>query len=363
MIPAAFVELPALPLTPNGKLDRKALPAPGAEQPEQRPVIAPRDADELRLLQIWESLLETRPISVTDDFFALGGHSLLAVRLIAQIQQQFGQALPLATLFKGASIELHPGPNSAQAPLFFVHPLGGNVFGYLDLARGCGLERPFFGLQAAGLYGDQQPLRRIEAMASYYLAAVRAEQPHGPYFLGGWSMGGVIAFEMAQQLIRQGEQVALLALLDSTPPASSPAEPISDALVARQLAVEFGLRLDDLPASASLDELTPRLLTLAKQAGAIPPDTDPAALRRFVELYQAHLEALNSYAPRRYPGQITLFQAAERADADDLAQAWAALALDGVERQIADGNHLTMIQPPHVEQQLRTCWHGAPVLS
>jgi amino acid adenylation domain-containing protein len=385
MIPAAFVELPALPLTPNGKLDRKALPAPGAEQPEQRPVIAPRDADELRLLQIWESLLETRPISVTDDFFALGGHSLLAVRLIAQIQQQFGQALPLATLFKGASIEqlavqlrqphgaawsplveLHPGPNSAQAPLFFVHPLGGNVFGYLDLARGCGLERPFFGLQAAGLYGDQQPLRRIEAMASYYLAAVRAEQPHGPYFLGGWSMGGVIAFEMAQQLIRQGEQVALLALLDSTPPASSPAEPISDALVARQLAVEFGLRLDDLPASASLDELTPRLLTLAKQAGAIPPDTDPAALRRFVELYQAHLEALNSYAPRRYPGQITLFQAAERADADDLAQAWAALALDGVERQIADGNHLTMIQPPHVEQlaqQLRTCWNVAPVLS
>ncbi|HEX2524309.1 MAG TPA: amino acid adenylation domain-containing protein, partial [Terriglobia bacterium] len=234
MIPAIFVLLDALPLMPSGKVDRRSLPAPDRARPEsENAFVAPRDDLELQLTHIWEDVLGVRPIGVRDNFFELGGHSLLAARLLASIENRLGKKLPLATVFQGATVEhlaailrqdAKPAPRSSlvaiqpagsKRPLFLVHPAGGHVFPYVHLARYLGPDQPCYGLQARGLEEGEEPHTRIEDMAADYIKALRTVQPIGPYLLGGWSMGGLVAFEMAQQLHAQGEGVDLLALLDA----------------------------------------------------------------------------------------------------------------------------------------------------
>ncbi|MCP4562897.1 MAG: non-ribosomal peptide synthetase, partial [Bosea sp.] len=192
-------------------LGRRAIPvAEGAD-------LAPRDTVELRLARIWEELLGVQPVGIRSDFFALGGHSLLAVRLMARIRQEFGRDLPLATLFQDRTVEhlaaqlrRQQGETDRRAlvamrsqgirpPFFCVHPVGGNVLCYGDLARHLGSDQPFYGLQVPDCEGELF-LTEIDEMARHYAAAVREVQPQGPYRLGGWSMGGVVAFEMARQL-------------------------------------------------------------------------------------------------------------------------------------------------------------------
>ncbi|HEX8089471.1 MAG TPA: amino acid adenylation domain-containing protein, partial [Blastocatellia bacterium] len=227
MVPSSFVFLDGLPLTPNGKIDRHALRRIEASTDEsERIIVEPRDLLELQLVQIWESLLGARPISVTDNFFDLGGHSLLAVRLVAQVRERLGQHLPLSALVQGGSIESLAGllrqetalkkfspvvaiqPHGSKTPFFCIHPIGGNVLCYMDLARCLGEDRPFYGLQAVGLNGEGDTFTSVEAMSASYVEALRAVQPEGPYLLGGWSFGGVVAFEMARELKRQGDQPA-----------------------------------------------------------------------------------------------------------------------------------------------------------
>ena len=233
MIPSAFVFLEEIPLTPQGKYDRRALPTPNRF--EESHLVAPRDVLELQLTEEWEELLHV-PCGVTDDFFELGGHSLLAVRLMSRIEQLYGKKIPLATLFKAPTIEslsiilrqetdgsspspLVPiQPHGSERPFFCVHPVSGNVLCYRALARRLGAQQPFYALQARGLDDEQEPQTQVEAMAADYLEAVRTVQSHGPYLLGGWSMGGLIALEMARQLQAQGEEVRLLALFDTKAP-------------------------------------------------------------------------------------------------------------------------------------------------
>src|SRR5690242_6769903 len=239
MVPSTFVTLEQLPLSSNGKVDRKALPRPGqgAARREQQ-FVPPRDPVELELARRWEELLGVRPVGVQDNFFELGGHSFAAVRLMAQIQRSFGVELSLAALLGAPTVEklavLLQGSAQAETgplvsiqpagtgkPFFFVHPVGGNVLCYVELAQRLGTERPFYGLQSRGLSGGQEPLRELSEMAASYLEAVRAVQPEGPYLLGGWSMGGVVALEMAHQLRQQGEQVERVVMLDSTMPSGA----------------------------------------------------------------------------------------------------------------------------------------------
>ena len=239
MMPAALVTLEAMPLMPNGKIDRQALPAPARIRLEvEKTFVAPRDALEMQLIGLWEEVLNVRPIGVRDNFFELGGHSLTAVRLFGLIENRLGKRLPLAAVFQGATIEhlatifrehVESGvpsclvaiqPNGSKRPLFLVHPAGGHVFPYVHLAGCLGFDQPCYGLQARGLEQGQEPHTRIEDMATHYINALRTVQPAGPYHLGGWSMGGVIAFEMAQQLHAQGQEVDFLALLDARVPTS-----------------------------------------------------------------------------------------------------------------------------------------------
>ena len=237
MVPSAFVFLNTMPLTPNGKIDRRALPVPDhSNQETSKTFVAPQDKLESHLIEIWSQVLNIQPIGVRDNFFDLGGNSLQAVALFAQIEQQFGKKLPLATLFQSGTVAeiaqiirqekwLAPWeslvpiqPNGSKPPLFYIHAGGGNLLVYRDLVLALGEDQPVYGLQPKGLDGKYAPFNRIEDMAAYYLAQIRKLQPNGPYFLAGLSSGGKTAWEIAQILQSQGEKVALLALFDTYGP-------------------------------------------------------------------------------------------------------------------------------------------------
>ncbi|MDF5734350.1 MULTISPECIES: non-ribosomal peptide synthetase [unclassified Nostoc] len=247
MLPSAFVLLDTMPLTPNGKVDRRALPAPDLSRQEpEATFVAPRNQVERQLIEIWEQILGVQPIGVRDNFFELGGHSILAVKLFWQIEKTFSKNLPLAILFHSGTVEalakiicqediarnlalvntlnksksswsslVEIQPNGSKPPFFCIHGLGGEVLCFRELALHLGSEQPFYGLQPQGLDGKQPFHTRVEDMATHYIQEIQTLQPNGPYFLGGYSFGGVVAFEMARQLQEQGEQVGILVMLDS----------------------------------------------------------------------------------------------------------------------------------------------------
>ena len=187
--------------------------------------MAPKDGVESRLVQIWESVLNVRPIGITDNYFELGGHSLVAVSLMKRIEEAFGKTLPIATLLQAPTIEqtgrdsspegwgagwssLVPIQTSGTKPPFFcIHGANGAVVRFYDLSRYLGADQPFYGVQAQGL--DAATIRVTRVSRKWHPITSRKSarlQPHGPYFLGGYSMGGTIAYEMAQQLAAQGEE-------------------------------------------------------------------------------------------------------------------------------------------------------------
>lgn len=237
MIPSAFVQLDCLPLTPNGKIDRTALPEPHSEILEQTDAeVLPQDELEQQLIKLFQETLKVKRVSVNDDFFDLGGHSLIAVQLFAKIEELFGKALPLATLFQATTVTalasiirqknwLAPWHSlvplqakGSKPPIFYIHAAGANLLIYRDLILKMGDDQPVYGLQPRGLDGDFDPFHSIEEMANYYLTQIRKIQPRGPYYLAGLSTGGTIGWEIAQRLQQVGEKVALLALFDTSGP-------------------------------------------------------------------------------------------------------------------------------------------------
>ena len=234
MIPQHFIALDSLPLTPAGKIDRKNLPS--LSHTDTLPVshfTPPRNAIEMQLARIWEKALTIKPIGIYDNFFDLGGHSLLAVKLFVLIEKNMGIKLPLAILFQAPTIEqlaasiqqnnceptwssLVPiRPSGSKLPLFLMHGAGGNVLLYHDLVRHLDENQPVYGFQSQGLDGKQKILTSIKEMASHYISEMRSLQPDGPYYLGGYCMGGQIAYEMACQLHTMGQRVALVAMFDT----------------------------------------------------------------------------------------------------------------------------------------------------
>jgi len=234
MVPAEFVFLEAMPLTPNGKINRRALATLKlSAPPDTTATPAIHDPLQAQLIQIWEELLGRKPIGLEDNFFELGGHSLLAARLMHRVKQLTGKTLPLATLLQAQTVErlaavlrgeevsgqwsslVAMQPEGTKPPFFMVHGVGGNVVGFYELARHMKPDYPFYGLQSQGLDGKRPPNASIEDMAADYLAEIQAVQATGPYHLGGFSLGGLVAYEMARQLRARGEEVGLLALFDT----------------------------------------------------------------------------------------------------------------------------------------------------
>jgi amino acid adenylation domain-containing protein len=404
MIPQSFVFLSSLPLTPNGKLDRRALPAPAPMSSEREGnFVAPRDMTEFQMVQVWEDILDIRPVSVNDNFFHLGGHSLLAVRMVAQVEKRLRCRIPLAALFEEPTINhlaklqrkqmvvlrepsLIPIRTSGtRSPIFFVHPVGGRVFCYSALAAYLDLDRPFYGFQSQVSEDGEPMFTAIESMAAHYVEELRAVQPEGPYFLGGWSMGGVVAFEMARQLQRLEQDVKLLALVDSMiPHFARPAienvsvtanalpdnnsEPLEEATLLISFAMDLGLSLEllalihaDLLTIEPAQQLT-YVLDQARQASVVPADLDLSVIQRLYALFKNNYRALWNYVPKPYAGSALLIKATERENSVvlDPALGWNKLVADLQIRE-APGTHYTIVREPYVRtlgQQLEEyCSH------
>lgn len=246
-----------------------------------------------------------------------------------------------------------------EPPIYFIHPAGGALFWYLDLLKAMGSRYNAYGLQGNGLYGDQQPLTSITAMAEAYVPLLEAHQPSGPYRLVGYSMGGVIAYEIAQQLCRRGHEVSTLALLDSylyTERLPFPGHDIVDEderMIVRMLTAlpqgqsrEVEQHLRTLPDHAARISY---LYEMGRAVGRIPAGYDIVALRRMYEAMDAHVNALSSYRAKPYPGAITFFRCIDRSESDIAAYvSWTAVARKGVQRFDVTGKHSTLLEQPQV---------------
>lgn len=387
MIPSAFVAIAHIPLTPNGKVDRRALPIPDQRPELEKAFVAPSKTIEMELAQIWSEVLGIGKIGIHDNFFDLGGNSLLAVRLFTQIEKYFALKLPLATLFQSPTIEklgkllsqanptnisagwsslvtMQPG-SSGKRPLFLIHALGGNVIGYQTLIRYLGKDQPVYGLQAKGLDGKQAPHTRVKDMASDYIQEIRTVQPQGPYVLGGFSSGGIVAFEIARQLEAQGESVDLLAMLDTYSPSLYIKHPSPLRTIYVYLLSLLRLRSADRwnYFLAKVDWF--RSLFTGKTSSkfdlwnehSFDNDANPYNMALIEALKQA---TMADYLPQPYAGKITLFTTKEvlRWCQFKPCRGWSGMAKQGVEIHEVPGTHLGMLGEPGVQmlaEKLRFC--------
>jgi amino acid adenylation domain-containing protein len=364
MVPSAFVLLEAMPKTPNGKVDKRGLPAPKASDfAEAQEYVAPTNELETQLTKIWETVLDKTPIGIRDNFFELGGHSLLAARLMHRIEQSLGQRLPLAALLHAPTVEQLSGllrqeqwssswsslvaiqAEGSRPPFFCVHGVGGNVVGFRDLARHLGPDQPFYALQPQGLDGKRECLTSIPEMAKRYMQEIRKIQPEGPYRIGGYSFGGLVAYEMAQQLEAQGEEMALLALFDTYP----------GKVQSRGSQLK---NLAGLPLKEQISFVVKKgsfvMMTLRKR---LELRMLPRALRN---VKQACETAAALYDVEPYKGRVTLFRVKEKSvgSLNDPYTIWWRVAAGGVDLREISGDHLSLLKEPQVRflgQELSDC--------
>lgn len=396
----------------------------------------PRDDVELQLTKIWERVLGIEPIGIKDNYFELGGQSLLAVRLFAQIEETFGKNLPLATLLQAPTVEqlaeiirqqgeswlwsplVTIQPKGSKLPLFCIHGMGGNVLCYRELSGYLGTERPVYGIQAKGMYDDEekQTLPTIfEEMAAHYIESIRTVQPEGPYCLAGLSAGGAIAFEMAQQLLAQGQEVALLAMFETYYPGYPKIMPpiprlfslsgyILSDLVPRSIAkaiksgpqallakVNRQAKPNEKIETEQQDKVPSQQVKNAHRAPAKPSYNNINHLERWIDnltLFVLRTSAWNylsdrflqastaasidraleqvketityaqgKYQPKTYPGRITFFRASQQPPGYyvDPQLGWGTTATEGVDTYEILGHHTSIIKSPILAEKLRVC--------
>jgi amino acid adenylation domain-containing protein len=379
MLPAAIVLLNQFPKLPNGKIDRAALQFQ-AQQVGNRQVASPRDKIEHQLLQIWQEILELEEIDIHDNFFTIGGNSLTSVRLADRIQTVFRSNLPLTTVFQFPSIAQFAEilrrsdvtiaaqsivalqPSGERQPLFLFQ----GIDLYRSLAMHLDRDQPVYGLAHEM---SQQAFDSIAALAAHYLQEVRTVQPQGPYLLGGASLGGMIALEVAQQLQAAGETVALLALFDTSAPGAFWRKTWQQRLLGHLYNLShFGWHYARKKMVEKLDRVACQLI----QQGRPRDNTDAY---RFVRKTYAQLSA--NYQPKAYQGSVTLFLATDRSAIKDTVCdpalveidplfGWGKVAIEGVEVYEIAGDHLGILKAPQVERlasQLQVCIDRATVQS
>ena len=392
MVPSAFVVLESLPLTANGKLDRRSLPEPGAFQHEKG-LVPPRDALETQLVALWEKVLTLRPIGITDNFFELGGDSLKAVQIFAEIEQRLGKRLPVTTLIETPTVEtLAPrvrqstrsedcGPvvaiqsEGTRPPFFGIHGRDGNVLFYRKFSRLLGKEQPFFALQAQGLDGKPIARTSVEAMVPYYLEGMRKVQPRGPYLLGGYSFGGLAAYEIARHLRAAGEEVALLVLFDTANPAKPARVRSWNKIIRDKIRGVFSRgttpsRTLQFLAQHIGGNVGDKLLVLNEYIHKLVPgqvgqrDRNRADELLNLHVQMVHERAFLSYRPPPYRGKVTLFRTLDQDSAYEVDQdlGWSAVAQGGVEVHCVPGIHATIFAPenvPYLAKKVEECIRSA----
>ncbi|MEM7801348.1 MAG: AMP-binding protein, partial [Chloroflexota bacterium] len=383
MVPDIFHFLEAFPLTPNGKINRLALPEPDLTlegQTSRLEFMAPRTETERDILAIWTSLFDYQQISIRDNFFDVGGHSLLAIRLFYQIHERFGVNLSISTLFAAPTIEtlaseidglldrsetalaadrpeatLTQQPTwsplvqiqagNGDRPFFCIHGGGGNVVNFYPLAQLLGEEQTFYGLQARGVDGLLPPAGSIEEMAALYLDAIRSVAPFGPYRLGGYSGGGLVALEIAYQLKESGEEAEFVAFLDTLYPFMEPRRlTLMEHLTwAREKGfVRYVMnRIRDRYERSKYQDYS----QLKGQHGEMIPFEERAEI-----LFTAFWKAADRYAPKRYAGKVILYRGREVWQVYDHYPedyCWRE-CLSDIEIEWVEGDHLTLLNEDNV---------------
>jgi amino acid adenylation domain-containing protein len=391
MMPAAFVVLDDLPLSPNGKVARRALPPPNGVRPEQDAFfVPPHTPVEKALAEIWQDLLAIDRVGVDDNFFDLGGHSLLALRLFAEIERTFERRLPISTLFEAPTVgklaqiivrgsrEPDAGVVELQGrgrhpPLFVVHGVYGHVMDYRELVSRLGPDQPVYGFEAPSGSNGQPVLSTVEELAARYLRQMRVRQPVGPYFLCGYCWAGPLTFEMARQLRATGQEVALLALIDSPYPGphSGPLHRRigSQGMRIWRLITQNLTQLVALKPMAVPGFLWKRMMNIGIRITPVQAYRLSVRLGRpLLPVFRNTRGALQhagwSYRPRSYPGRITLFLATPpgAASVPDPNWGWSGVAAGGVESHQVFAEHVAIMQEPHVEAlsvQLTACLERA----
>ncbi|WKA26398.1 non-ribosomal peptide synthetase [Bradyrhizobium roseum] len=399
MVPSAFAVLDALPLTVNGKINRKALPVPeGRTRTDD--YVAPQSAMEEILVAIWSDVLDQDPVGRDDDFFELGGHSVLAMQLILRIRKAFGIDLPLRTLFedkptirqmaahiqatKIASHGYEAMPALARSegqssdfscvipiqvgkdrnPLLCFHPIGGGILCYRELAKQLGSKHSVYGIKAVGLHGEQEPLASIKQMAEHHLGRLLEIQNEGPFFLIGWSAGGLIAFEVAHQLKLLGHEIGMIAFIDTSPP-------FPDGRWRRDVQLERGewigfMSILEMPIDQRLlsrrhkfwrlseEQKARHVLDFAKANNCVPRGLNEVDFGRMITVFQSNLRALHEYHAPTIDKKVILFQPHDiAAKAPKMAKHrlafWNEHALGGCETINVPGDHLTIMQSPSID--------------
>ena len=378
MVPDDFVLMEAIPITPNGKTDRKSLPKPDYNVIARHgEYIGPRTDIEKQVAEIWEELMGLKKISIFDNFFELGGRSLVAVQIMARIEKETGKRFPLATLFEHATIEklslrlnvdaksitwdsLVPiKPKGSKMPLYIVHGAGLNVLLFNALAMNMAEEQPVYGLQAKGLNGIDEPLDVMEDIAANYIAEILAQNPNGPYALAGYSLGGTIAYEMANQLMAMGKEVKVLAVFDTYAKQTDIYDPFAKRTFNRiwlfimKLLYSFVLFFQDPKRTIEYKSLIIKRMIIRifwkikardqKQEGFFAYDN---------EIDEASAKAKRNYYQKPLNITVDLFRAKKRTFymADFAYLGWREFALKGVNVHDIPGEHNTIFAPPNDEQ-------------
>jgi len=375
MAPTAYVQLKRIPLTPNGKIDRKSLPEPDKDIREQE-YVGPQDTTQETLCRLWEEVLRRERVGIHDNFFMIGGHSLLAVQVISRIKSAFAIEMPLSVIFVAptvarmakeiAALNGHEQPQSSpvlvsiqpqgsRAPFFCVHAIGGQVISYAELSQEMGLEQPFYGLQSPPANFSPESDISIEQMATLYNREMRSVQPRGPYLLSGWSMGGLVAWEMAQQLMKEGETIGLLALIDTAPPpkyleAEDRADEIS--MLAR-FAVHMSrlVGMDPRPlaeqfSQADAQDQWKMVQETLTSYGVLAPKTAQAEMTGLLNVFTRNALAMNNYSLQTSDQSVVYIRASETPER--FSKVWTKWSGGGIQFHSVPGDHFTMLRRPGV---------------
>jgi amino acid adenylation domain-containing protein len=380
MLPAAFISLSSIPLTPNGKVDRRNLPLPDLQRLRvQKDCVAPSTESEMAVAAIWKDVLGLSEVSIDESFFDIGGHSLSLVQVQSRLNSRFETDVAMIELFRYSTIrrlaeyldqaelssdsalrkppsllaELRAG--DSDHPLFLIHGMGGGIFNYRDLASQFDGNQAVYGIQAMGLDGSEEPFDRVELMASHYIEVMRERQPEGPYFLGGASFGGLVAYEMAQLLSAQKQKVDFLALIDTPGPGQMPERPEGDAnILSSLLGNVISLPADQLQ-MLDPDEQIVFALEQMRAANVLPSGIGFTEAKRILKIWRTNAEAMFDYVPRPYTGRVTFFRAVDRSGGypPNPESPWIDMAGDGIEIHVVPGNHNTMLLNPNAETLVR----------
>jgi len=372
-----------MPLTANHKVDVNALPIPAVSSASSDKIhVGPRNGLEVQLAALWQQVLGVHDPDVYDNFFDLGGHSLKAAQLFYLLEQVYGRKLPLATLFQAPTIAALASvlsreqwappwqslvaiqPSGTATPIFMVPGVGGNVLIFAKLARLLGPDQPFYGLQARGLDGKEAPFISVPDMARHFVNEIQQLRPQGPYVIAGACTGGLIAYEIAQQLMAQGNRVTLL-LMDTWHPSSYRKHP-NTRLVGLWLPLMVVRKVWENARAflrASPNERAPLLRIKAKRLMTFLQGRTTEDEKRMEEAWETGMQvervttatfhAVAHYEVQRYPGTLLNCIASERAVTDgvhDTRHEWPQLAENGSATvSIAAGDSGRLFVSPHVE--------------